>query len=163
MKKTSIGPTIELTGVTRSYPLPGSLRPHITALHPTSAILAPGLFTAVVGLTRHAKKLPAQLSGGERQRVAVARILATRPELVFADEPTAALDIATGQEVLSWFSELASEGHTVVVVTHDISVASHADRILVMNEGRVVAAIAGGNPAAVSHALLNLHPVAREA
>ncbi|WP_235954449.1 ABC transporter ATP-binding protein [Actinomyces faecalis] len=107
-----------------------------------------------VGLGAQARHLPHEMSGGERQRVAVARVLASEPDIVFADEPTAALDVAAGAEVLHWFRELASAGTTVLMVTHDASAAAQADSVLVMSAGRIVSALPGGDPQAVSQAVL---------
>ena len=81
---------------------------------------------------------PAQLSGGQQQRVAIARALITRPEVVFADEPTGALDTRTGQGVLGLLRNLVDgEGQTVVMVTHDPVAAAYADRVLLLADGRV--------------------------
>ena len=81
-----------------------------------------------VGIPEKADKLPATLSGGQRQRVAIARALANRHAMLLADEPTGALDQKTGQEVLALFSELHTQGNTVVLVTHDPTIASLASR-----------------------------------
>ena len=86
------------------------------------------------------RQLPADLSGGEKQRVAIARALALRPDLVLADEPTAALDTATGREVTEHLGAYAREGHAVVVVTHDTRLAGFADRIVEIEDGRMLAA-----------------------
>lgn len=107
-----------------------------------------------VGLTAQADHLPHQLSGGERQRVAIARVLASQPALVFADEPTAALDVAAGAVVLDWLTELATAGASVLMVTHDASAAARAGRVLVMHAGRIIAELPGGDPAAISAAVL---------
>jgi putative ABC transport system ATP-binding protein len=88
-----------------------------------------------VGIAEKADALPAQLSGGQRQRVAVARALANGPALLLADEPTGALDSHTGQEVLALFSELHAAGNTVLLVTHDPSVASLAERQVEIRDG----------------------------
>ena len=107
-----------------------------------------------VGLRAQARHLPHQLSGGERQRVAIARVLASCPDVVFADEPTAALDVAAGATVLSWLTELASVGTTVLMVTHDASAAARAGHVLVMGSGRIVGALPGGDADAVARAVL---------
>ncbi|MDU0347569.1 ABC transporter ATP-binding protein [Actinomyces sp. MRS3W] len=107
-----------------------------------------------LGLTAQAHHLPHELSGGERQRVAVARVLASRPALVFADEPTAALDVTAGAGVLDWLRELATLGTTVLMVTHDAAAAARADAVLVMGAGRLVAAMPGGDADAVALAVL---------
>ncbi len=92
-----------------------------------------------VGLSDRATHRPAQLSGGQQQRVAIARALVTRPDLVFADEPTGALDTRTGREVLQLLRQVVSElGQTVVMVTHDPVAASYADQVLFLADGRFV-------------------------
>ena len=91
-----------------------------------------------VGLAERARHRPAELSGGEMQRVAVARSLANRPLLLLADEPTGNLDSKTGQGILDLLRQSVSEaGVTLVLVTHDMRVASHADRVVHMLDGRV--------------------------
>ena len=91
-----------------------------------------------VGLQDRMRHRPAQLSGGQQQRVAIARALITHPEVVFADEPTGALDTRTGQGVLGLLQNLMDgEGHTVVMVTHDPVAAAYADRVLLLADGRV--------------------------
>jgi putative ABC transport system ATP-binding protein len=92
-----------------------------------------------VGLTDRVGHRPAELSGGQQQRAAVARALVTRPAVVFADEPTGALDLRTGHEVLALLRELVDElDQTVVMVTHDPAAAARADSTLVMADGRIV-------------------------
>jgi putative ABC transport system ATP-binding protein len=92
-----------------------------------------------VGLTDRRRQRPAELSGGQQQRVALARGLITRPEVLFADEPTGALDLRTSREVLGLFRELVDTlGQTVVMVTHDPVAASYADSVLFLADGRVV-------------------------
>ncbi|SDM65810.1 ABC transporter ATP-binding protein [Actinomyces ruminicola] len=107
-----------------------------------------------LGLTAQARHLPHELSGGERQRVAIARVLASRPDIVFADEPTAALDVAAGAGVLDWLRELTALGTTVLMVTHDASAAARADEVLVMSAGRLVGAMPGGDADVVARAVL---------
>jgi putative ABC transport system ATP-binding protein len=80
---------------------------------------------------------PGRLSGGEQQRVALARAVVNRPELLLADEPTGALDGASAGEVMRLFAELNSSGVTIVLVTHDMSVAAHARRVLRFKMGRL--------------------------
>ncbi len=92
---------------------------------------------ARVGLGGRSKSLPNQLSGGQRQRAAVARALVTRPALLLADEPTGNLDQTTGGEVMHLFDELNNAGQTVIIVTHDTSVAAHAKRIVHIVDGKI--------------------------
>lgn len=92
-----------------------------------------------VGLADRAGLKPHQLSGGERQRVAIARVMASQPRIVFADEPTGALDLSAGQVVLDWLRRLAEQGATVVMVTHDVEAAAQADAVAVMSSGHLVA------------------------
>lgn len=88
----------------------------------------------VQGLRRH---YPADLSGGERQRVAIARAMVSRPRVLFADEPTGALDSANTQTVFALLQEMAASGVTVVMVTHDLELAAKTDRSAVLRDGRV--------------------------
>ncbi|GAA3215452.1 ABC transporter ATP-binding protein [Dactylosporangium siamense] len=92
-----------------------------------------------VGLRDRLHHRPSALSGGQQQRVAVARALATRPDVIFCDEPTGALDTVTAADVLSLLRAVVDEhGQTVVMVTHDPVAASYADRVLVLADGRIV-------------------------
>ena len=91
-----------------------------------------------VDLGDRARHRPSQLSGGEQQRVAIARALANRPSLLLADEPTGELDAKTGQEIISLFGRLNADGTTVVVVTHDESLARAARRVVHMRDGEIV-------------------------
>jgi putative ABC transport system ATP-binding protein len=94
---------------------------------------------ATVGLSERLKHKPAQLSGGQQQRVAAARALASRPQIVFADEPTGALDSRSGAELLSFLRTAVRElNQTVVMVTHDPSAACYADRVLFLADGSIV-------------------------
>jgi putative ABC transport system ATP-binding protein len=91
-----------------------------------------------VGMAEHAQRTPEQLSGGERQRVAIARALVAEPKLVLADEPTANLDSARSQEIVTLLAELAHEGRAgVLLVTHDDTAAAAADRVLHLRDGRI--------------------------
>ncbi len=90
-----------------------------------------------VGLTDRADYSPAELSGGQQQRVAIARALVTNPALLLADEPTGNLYHNSGAEVLAIFKQLHRQGHTIMMVTHDLATAEHADRIIVLQEGRI--------------------------
>jgi len=101
----------------------------------------------LVGLPDRMDHLPNQLSGGQRQRVAVARSLANKPLLVLADEPTGSLDTAAGQALMSLLRDLnQSQGTTFIVVTHDQSVARQTNRVLVMEDGRIVREDLIGSP-----------------
>ena len=91
-----------------------------------------------VGLAEKQKNLPDQLSGGQQQRVSIARALAGEPSVILADEPTGALDSRTGREVLGFLKQLNREGDTVVLITHDNSIAVKADRIVRLQDGRVI-------------------------
>ncbi|MGI5152062.1 ABC transporter ATP-binding protein [Plantactinospora sp. CA-294935] len=94
----------------------------------------------MLGVDRHAAAYPGRLSGGERQRVAVARALVNRPALLLADEPTGALDTASGEEVRRLLGDLHAEGQTIVLVTHDLALAqSCATRTVRLVDGRVAA------------------------
>ena len=90
-----------------------------------------------VGLKDRMEHFPNQLSGGQQQRVAIARALATNPTLLLADEPTGALDQATGEQVMSLFRELHDEGRTIVMITHDLKIARHASRIVSILDGEL--------------------------
>jgi len=91
-----------------------------------------------VGLGNRLKNRPNELSGGQKQRVAIARAIVNRPVLILADEPTGALDTTTSQEVMNLFSELNQQGLTVVLVTHELDVASFTERVILFRDGRVV-------------------------
>ncbi|WP_344901329.1 ABC transporter ATP-binding protein [Actinomadura meridiana] len=92
-----------------------------------------------LGLADRLGHRPAQLSGGQQQRVAIARALVTRPDVLFADEPTGALDVRTAQRILTLLRSVVDEtGQTVVMVTHDPVAASYADSVLFLTDGRIV-------------------------
>ena len=91
-----------------------------------------------VGLGDKLRNRPNQLSGGQQQRVSIARALVRNPAVILADEPTGALDSHTGREVLGMLQQMHDEGHTVVLITHDNSIAVQADRIIRLEDGRVV-------------------------
>ncbi|MGG4144792.1 ABC transporter ATP-binding protein [Paenibacillus algorifonticola] len=88
-----------------------------------------------VGLGERVHHRPSELSGGQQQRVAIARALATNPPILLADEPTGALDMKTGQEVLQLMEDLNQQGHTIVLITHDMEVAHRASRTVIMRDG----------------------------
>jgi putative ABC transport system ATP-binding protein len=103
----------------------------------------------LLGIGDKANTVPGMLSGGQRQRLAIARALANEPTLLLADEPTGALDSEGGQEVIELLSRLHAGGQTIVLVTHDAGVASAADRIVRMRDGRIAADDAADLPLTV--------------
>ncbi|MFG1992186.1 ABC transporter ATP-binding protein [Actinoplanes sp. NPDC048988] len=106
---------------------------------------------AAVGLADRASHRPSELSGGQQQRVAIARALFTQPAVVFADEPTGALDKATSHHVLALMRRMVDEHErTIVLVTHDPVAAAVADRVLLLVDGRVIEELAGADAAAVA-------------
>lgn len=90
-----------------------------------------------VGLSDRVSFLPTQLSGGQKQRVAIARAMINYPKLLLADEPTGALDTASGEQVMELFHELHKTGVTIVMITHELEIAQHAERILTIRDGRL--------------------------
>lgn len=90
-----------------------------------------------VGLREKWKNLPNQLSGGQQQRVSIARALAGSPSLILADEPTGALDSRTSREVLDFLKQLNHEGNTIVMITHDSSIAMEAKRVVRIHDGKI--------------------------
>jgi putative ABC transport system ATP-binding protein len=111
----------------------------------------------VLGLQDRLHHLPSQLSGGQQQRVACARALVSRPDVIFADEPTGNLDSRTGHEVLSFLRRSVRElGQTIVMVTHDPIAASYADRVVLLADGRVVGEIHDPTPDSVLYGLQRL-------
>ena len=90
-----------------------------------------------VGLTDRINHAPAELSGGQQQRVAIARALVNNPSIIFADEPTGNLDSKTGDEVMSLFKELNSKGQTIILITHEDSVARQSNRIITIMDGLI--------------------------
>jgi putative ABC transport system ATP-binding protein len=113
-----------------------------------------------VGLGDRLDHRPSQLSGGQQQRVACARALVTRPDIVFADEPTGNLDSRSGAEVLSLLRRSVDEyGQAVVMVTHDANAASYADRVVFLSDGRIVDEILGPTAEAVADRMVHLDTV----
>ena len=106
-----------------------------------------------VDLWHVANRRPGQLSGGQQQRVAIARALATSPRLLFADEPTGALDSDAGRRVLELLRDYASDGRSVVMVTHDLEAAALGDRVLVMRDGLIHGELRNPTPAQVLSAV----------
>ena len=90
-----------------------------------------------VGLEHKMKNYPNQLSGGQQQRVAIARAVVTEPTILLADEPTGALDQATGRQVMQLFRQLHDEGRTIIMITHDVNIAANAQRIVHILDGRL--------------------------
>jgi putative ABC transport system ATP-binding protein len=112
---------------------------------------------ARVGLDNRLGHRPAQLSGGQQQRVAIARALVTRPEVVFADEPTGALDRRTGRGVLALLREVVDvDGHTVVMVTHDPVAAAHADQVILLADGQIAGTLEAPDADDVAEQLAHL-------
>ncbi|GAB7188509.1 ABC transporter ATP-binding protein [Kitasatospora sp. Ki12] len=110
-----------------------------------------------VGLRERAGHRPGQLSGGQQQRVAIARALISDPEVVFADEPTGALDTMTAREVLTLLRQTVDElGQTIVMVTHDPVAASYADEVLFLADGRVADTMSGPTAAKVADRMIRL-------
>ncbi len=117
---------------------------------------------SMVGLSQRLDHRPAQLSGGQQQRVAVARALASRPAIVFGDEPTGNLDSRAGAEVLGFLRDSVRElGRTVVMVTHDPIAAGYADRVVFLSDGRLVDEMAHPTPDRVLNLMKNLDTRAR--
>jgi putative ABC transport system ATP-binding protein len=103
-----------------------------------------------VGLGNRLDHRPSELSGGQQQRVAVARALASKPEIIFADEPTGNLDSRSGSEILSFMRRAVRElGQTIVMVTHDPVAAAYASRVIFLNDGRIVDELRDPSPEAV--------------
>ena len=90
-----------------------------------------------VGLSEKAKQMPKQLSGGQQQRVSIARALAADPSLILADEPTGALDSQTSRQVLDFFKKIHEDGNTVIMITHDNSIAVEAKRVIRIADGKI--------------------------
>jgi putative ABC transport system ATP-binding protein len=112
---------------------------------------------ARVELSERLGHRPSELSGGQQQRVAIARALVTRPEVLFADEPTGALDIRTGRGVLALLRQVVDEeGHTVVMVTHDPAAAAYADRVILLADGRIAGTLDGPTADEVAERLAHL-------
>jgi len=111
---------------------------------------------STVGLKDRLKHRPSELSGGQQQRVAVARALASRPQIIFADEPTGNLDSVTGQEILAFMQDAVRQfGQTIVMVTHDPVAASYADRVVFVGDGKITGEMIDPTPDQVVDQLKN--------
>ena len=123
-----------------------ALPSRLAGRRPAPAEIAAAL--ASVGLGDRGTHRPSELSGGQQQRVAIARALVTRPDVVFADEPTGALDLRSSRHVLALLrGAVDGHGQTVVMVTHDPTAASYADRVLFLADGHLIDELAGSGPA----------------
>ena len=111
---------------------------------------------AAVGLAERADHRPRQLSGGQQQRVAIARAMVTAPEVLFADEPTGALDSTAARGVLDLMRTTVGAGQTIVMVTHDPAAAARADATVFLRDGRIVDHLAGADAATVAARLVSL-------
>jgi putative ABC transport system ATP-binding protein len=137
--------------VTQNIGLPLRLNGHRARRSEVRAV------AARVGLDQRLHHRPSELSGGQQQRVAIARALVTRPEVVFADEPTGALDSQTGRGVLALLREVVeADGHTVVMVTHDPVAAAHADRVIMLADGRIAGILDAAGADEVAEQLVHL-------
>lgn len=134
--------------VRENVSLPARLAGRPVSTEETSAVLES------VGLGGREKSRPGELSGGEQQRVAIARVLASKPDVVFADEPTGALDSKNGQVVLQMLRNIGNDSNrSVVMVTHNLEAASLADRILVLRDGKIIREMDHSTPAQILEAL----------
>jgi putative ABC transport system ATP-binding protein len=111
---------------------------------------------AAVGLADRARHRPRELSGGQQQRVAIARAMVTRPEVLFADEPTGALDSTAARSALNLLRAMADGGQSIVMVTHDPGAAARADAVVFLRDGRIVDRLVGAGPRAVADRLATL-------
>jgi putative ABC transport system ATP-binding protein len=115
----------------------------------------------ILGLGDRLRHKPSELSGGQQQRVACARALATKPDIIFADEPTGNLDSRSGSQLLGFLREAAHTlAQTVVMVTHDPAAASYADRVLFLADGRIVDSVDAPTPASVLEKMASFEPIA---
>lgn len=93
---------------------------------------------SMLGIEDRLKHYPDELSGGQKQRIAIARALANNPKVIFADEPTGALDTKTSSEIMELFKILNKEGKTIIIVTHDLEIAQQCDRIIEISDGKII-------------------------
>ncbi|WP_410566705.1 ABC transporter ATP-binding protein [Amycolatopsis sp. cmx-4-61] len=111
---------------------------------------------AAVGLAERARHRPRELSGGQQQRVAIARAMITRPEILFADEPTGALDTRAGDRVLDLMRAMTAVGQSILMVTHDPAAAARADAVVFLRDGRLAGRLEGAGAGAVAEHLVAL-------
>ncbi|WP_043779599.1 ABC transporter ATP-binding protein [Amycolatopsis rifamycinica] len=111
---------------------------------------------AAVGLAERARHRPRELSGGQQQRVAIARAMITRPEILFADEPTGALDTRAGDRVLELMRAMTAAGQSILMVTHDAAAAARADAVVFLRDGRLAGRLEGAGAATVAEHLVAL-------
>lgn len=116
-----------------------------------------------VGLGNRLDYHPSRLSGGQQQRIAIARALVSRPELVLADEPTGNLDTRTSIDIMGLFQELNDSGITIVMVTHELDIATYCKRVIVMRDGKVISDNANGDRRRATEALAALDDAEKEA
>jgi putative ABC transport system ATP-binding protein len=109
-----------------------------------------------VGLKGKEKNKPSELSGGERQRVAIARALINNPTIILADEPTGNLDSRTGEEIMAIFQKLNKEGKTIILVTHELEIAMHTQRIIYLRDGLIIKEEKIENPSSAEDILLKM-------
>ena len=105
---------------------------------------------STLGLAERLMHRPSQLSGGQQQRVSIARALMNGGQVILADEPTGALDSKSGTEVMALLKDLAAQGHTVILITHDANVAAHANRVIELKDGEIIRDSGNGNPPTVT-------------
>lgn len=109
-----------------------------------------------VGLKGKEKNKPSELSGGERQRVSIARALINNPTIILADEPTGNLDSRTGEEIIAIFQKLNREGKTIILVTHELDIALHTQRIIYLRDGLIIKEEKIENPTTADEVLLKM-------
>jgi putative ABC transport system ATP-binding protein len=111
---------------------------YYAGINPEQQVKTAEHILTVVGLESREHFTPAQLSGGQKQRVAIARALAMNPRILLADEPTGNLASDQGQEIMGLFQDLHAKGHTVIIITHERHIASYAERLITIQDGKIV-------------------------